>query len=314
MTQIILVGIGLEFAATLLGTLSKQSLRFSKLLEVRGRSVCGRLVLSVGLITNLFLGPAIDGLAYSFAPQSILAPLLGLDIIWNCVLAPFTLKETLTRGRLIGCLILTGGMVGTALTGPQTNSDHSLEALEHLLFQPRAYAYYALETALIFAGAVCIRLRPAGNHLRGFALGILGGVIGGNLFFLKATSELVTGSISDASYEVWLHPLPVALAIGAAACAAISAVLLTNGLREYEALSMVATYEGSMALSGCASGCAVMNEMDGQAPERILGYVVSLGLILFGLCVSQWGGSLQGITSGSCEKAAPLLEDEYVRV
>jgi len=315
------VGLCLETGATVLGTVGKQMLRFSKLLELEEREILGRMVLIAGLVTNIVLGPAVDGLAYSFAPQSILAPLLGMDIVWNCMLAPFTLKEKLTRGRLLGCIILSAGMAGTALAGPQEDSEHSLAYLKHLLVRPEALAYYLVEALLILVGTMCIKLRPAGDHMRGFAMGILGGIIGGNLFFLKATSELVTTSISNGSYEVWLEPLPFFLAFATLACAAVSAALLTNGMREHEALSMVATYEGSIALSGCASGSIVMAEMDGQAPERVMAYVASLALILLGLCVTQLGSAPEKNGSKcsngsncSCQKAEPLLKSDLAHL
>ena len=79
-----------------------------------------------GLFTNTVVGPLIDVSAYSFAPQSLVAPFGGrrtadpggrveeggvffcvfslfcwscggLDVVWNALLAPFILKEKLTR-------------------------------------------------------------------------------------------------------------------------------------------------------------------------------------------------------------------------
>ena len=55
------------------------------------------VAIRVGLCLNTACGPLLEMAAYTFAPQSTLAPFGGLDTVWNAMLAPFTLGETMTR-------------------------------------------------------------------------------------------------------------------------------------------------------------------------------------------------------------------------
>ena len=73
----------------------------------------------MGLVTNTVVGPLIDVSAYSFAPQSLVAPFGGLDVVWNALLAPFILNERLTRHRAVGSMLVMAGSIGSAIFGNQ---------------------------------------------------------------------------------------------------------------------------------------------------------------------------------------------------
>ena len=51
----------------------------------------------LGLVFNTACGPLLEVAAYTFAPQSTLAPFGGLDTVWNALLAPCTLGEKFTK-------------------------------------------------------------------------------------------------------------------------------------------------------------------------------------------------------------------------
>ena len=67
------------------------------------------MALTTGLVLNTAFGPIVDMAAYAFAPQSLIAPFGGLDVVWNTLSAPYTLGETLTRPRILGCSLIAGG-------------------------------------------------------------------------------------------------------------------------------------------------------------------------------------------------------------
>ncbi len=125
-----LLGIFLEVLATFVGTIGKQFVRFSTILidrkvaaadtaeapidldvsslprtkatQTPPAKTCGSwitptIAIRIGLFSNTLCGPLLEMAAYTFAPQSTLAPFGGLDTVWNALLAPFTLGEKFTR-------------------------------------------------------------------------------------------------------------------------------------------------------------------------------------------------------------------------
>lgn len=84
--------------------------------------------------------------AYAFAPQSILAPISGLDIVWNTLLAPCTLGEKLTGKRLIACLLITAGTVLIAVFGSHSEAEYTAAYLEEVLLRWQVATYFAIWT------------------------------------------------------------------------------------------------------------------------------------------------------------------------
>ena len=64
------------------------------------------------------LGPIAEVSAYAFAPQSLLAPLDGFDVIWNILLAPYTLGEAITGPKVMGTGLVFAGAVSAPIFGP----------------------------------------------------------------------------------------------------------------------------------------------------------------------------------------------------
>ena len=92
------VGCILDMFATFAGTVGKQFIRHS---HNTGR----RVFLYLGLLGTAVIDPIFDVSAYSFAPQSIITPMAGMVVVWNVLLAPYTLHEELTRTRKMGTFL-----------------------------------------------------------------------------------------------------------------------------------------------------------------------------------------------------------------
>ena len=134
-----LLGIGLELGATFAGTAGKQLIRYSTIIldddpdadspgegttrqstedmgvqlarpeTVEEKEAAANIAFKIGLFFQTLGAPLLEMSAYAFAAQSTLAPFGGLDTVWNALLAPYTLGETLTTRRLTGvCVIITG--------------------------------------------------------------------------------------------------------------------------------------------------------------------------------------------------------------
>ena len=95
-------GVLLDAVATLSGACGKQLLRHA---AVTGE-VC---YYPLGFLLTAIIDPLFDVTAYSYAAQSIIAPCAGLAVVWNVLLAPFMLGETVTPARAAGAAFICLG-------------------------------------------------------------------------------------------------------------------------------------------------------------------------------------------------------------
>eukprot|EP00420_Gonyaulax_spinifera_P032148 CAMPEP_0197880664 /NCGR_PEP_ID=MMETSP1439-20131203/8396_1 /TAXON_ID=66791 /ORGANISM="Gonyaulax spinifera, Strain CCMP409" /LENGTH=210 /DNA_ID=CAMNT_0043500227 /DNA_START=64 /DNA_END=693 /DNA_ORIENTATION=- len=206
------VGLGVlcEVCATLLGTMGKQLVTYSGRQDEHSRAV--RLKVT-GLLVTTFLGPLLDASAYAMAPQSLIAPLNGLDVVWNTCLAPLTLGERVTRTHISGAALVFLGSGLSACFGQHKSSSGTLEdAIK--IFNGRGFHIFCLVGGggLLVAFAV-VQRRPRGvrDWMRGVALGTSAGFVAGNMFFLSTALGLVRSCLYTGDWSAWRHFLPWAV-------------------------------------------------------------------------------------------------------
>jgi len=293
--QELAIGVTLGVLASMSGTAGKQCMRFSELQRRKGTAaaVCmGRMALAIGLALNILVGPLIDMGSYAFAPQSVIAPLGALDVVWNTLTAPFTLGETLTTQLFCGCCIIAVGAIMTSVVGSHDTGDFTIETIQEIIFRPAVAIYLmALGAWLIFNILVLLPRSAAppgepwapGDRIRGLSLGMTAGSIAGNMFCVKAFVEVAQGSIRDGAGEYWEHWLPYGLFAGALFFALTNLYFLTKAMREYEALFMGAVFEGSLVVSACVSGTIVFAEMESLEAWQICIYWLAILAIVVGI-------------------------------
>ena len=175
------VGIILDLIATLAGTVGKQLLRYAVVAK-------DMRAYPVGLLCTAVVDPAFDLTAYSFAAQSIIAPCAGMVVVWNVLLAPYTLKERLTASRLMGAALVCVGTVIMGLCGNHTDVERSVTEYLELFSRPAAVVYYFCFT--LYSGVMTYIIFRRGKFASNFALGALGGSLAGNMFTTKAVVEM----------------------------------------------------------------------------------------------------------------------------
>jgi len=278
------LGILLEVLSTMSGTIGKQLIRLSALRK-RSNPKYANTCFYGGLIINTLCGPAIDMAAYSFAPQSLIAPFGGLDVVWNALSAPYLLQEKMTLRRAVGCLLICIGTAIAGAVGSHTDKVYTIDYLEDLMLAPRVPIYFAAFFLWFLLNICCWQKRPKGNAVRGISLGMTAGTIAGNMFCVKAAVEIIQYSIDENTGEPWKHWLTYAMLIGAAFFAISNVKYMTTGLLEFEALFMVTVYEGSMIVANCISGSIVLKDLDGLEAWRIALYWLSVFTIVVGMVV-----------------------------
>lgn len=278
------VGIGLEILSTMSGTIGKQAIRMSETTKEKNPR-CSRILFATGLAVNTAVGPIIDMGAYSFAPQSLIAPFGGLDVVWNAILAPWVLKETLTVGRAMGCIFIVLGTGLAGMFGNHYEPEYTVEYLEETLLSYRVLIYFSCFFVWFMLNRFIFMQYGAGTTIRGLSLGCTAGTIAGNMFCVKAAIELIQRSIHGPDGTIWLTWLPYTMLVGAAFFALSNVVFMTKGLQEYEALFMVTIYEGSMIVSGCLSGAIVLKDLRDLETWRVCVYASGVLTIVFGMWV-----------------------------
>jgi len=288
-----LLGVGLELISTLSGTAGKQLIRYSEKSKDAGNLQRAHTSLRVGLALNMTVGPILDMGAYAFAPQSLIAPFGGLDVVWNMLVAPWTLHERLTFRRGCSIALIFIGTVLSVYFGEEDERQYTPEVLRELVLRSRTAVYAFAFLGWFLLNVFYLMKRPRGDPIRGFSLGATAGTVAGNMFCVKATTELIQTSIVDMSLEVWCHWISWAMAFGAAFFAVSNVYFMTKALREYEALFMVTLYEGSMLVANVISACVVLGDLDEKPMWRVVGYGLCVSLTVCGLTLLVSGEKWQ---------------------
>lgn len=275
----IFIGILLEITAAALGTLSKQLIAISEHLKKPW-------LFHIGATINIAVGPIVDASAYAFAPQVIVAPFACLDVIFNALTAPYTLKwqnEKLTKVHLIGTGFVAAGAVLTSVFADAENEVYTVYELESQLLRPESLIYLSTEFFLILVATLLLRRDLLSSRVRGISLGVIAGVLMGNVFFMKGLIGLIRHSLETGEVEAWVRVTPYICLIAAAGGAIVGHMFMRKGLGEYKGVFMVTIFEGAHIAAACLSGCVVMSEMSGAAWWRYVSYWASVLMITVGM-------------------------------
>lgn len=278
----IVIGVLLAVLAAAIGTTSKQLIAASEHWKKPW-------LFHLGAGMNIALGPVVDASAYAFAPQVIVAPFACLDVIFNALTAPYTLRwqnERLTRAHISGTAFVAIGAVFTSIFADVDNRVMSVRELEEqLFFRPTSLCYLFVELSAIGIVNVLLRKRLLSPAIRGIALGVIAGVLMGNVFFLKGLIGIIQTTVSTGRFDAWMRPTPYILAAAAAGGAVTGHLFMRKGLGEYKGIFMVTIFEGAHISAACLSGCIVMEEMVGASFWRYILYWLSVGLIVTGMLI-----------------------------
>lgn len=278
----IIIGIFLAILAAGVGTTSKQLIAASEHLKKPW-------LFHLGAGMNILIGPVVDASAYAFAPQVVVAPFACLDVIFNALTAPYTLhwqNERLTKAHIQGTVLVSVGAVCTSLFGDVDNKVLSVRELEEqLFFRPTSVAYMLVELTCIVAANVALKRRWFGPAFRGISLGVIAGVLMGNVFFLKGLLGIIQTTYSTGRWDAWTRPTPYILIVCAVIGAITGHIFMRKGLGEYKGIFMVTIFEGAHISAACLSGCVVMEEMVGAPFWKYIMYWTSVFSIIVGMAI-----------------------------
>ena len=166
------VGVFLDAIATLAGTGGKQLLRFA----VVKNNVW---YYPLGLVCTAVIDPAFDVSAYAFAAQSIISPMGAMVVVWNVLIAPCTLGETLTWSRKAGAGLIVIGTLFVGFFGNHNATEYTVDEYLQLFARPTALGYYFFSAVWL---CICgYYWRHGTPFVSGFYVGASGGYLAGNM-------------------------------------------------------------------------------------------------------------------------------------
>lgn len=290
------IGVALMLAKTLIIVIGLQVMRYSHSLTDAKRSQRLRYG---GMSLAMLIGPLMEMTAYAFAPQALLAPINGFDLIWNIFLSPYTLGEKHSKSTLLGTAVIFVGSVTATLCGPHQSKELSLHDLESHFLSMRFITYVIVCCTLFICGRSFLQWRknqlelPPGrtDFARGMLLGIGGGAVGGQSYFLSSAATLVHTNIVDGNWSAWADWLPWVVVGGAAGCGLLNARLMDKGLSEFNVNFFVPMFAGSAIIAGCVSAIVVLRETQNLKTWMMAMYLFGVSLMMFGLGVLTWDAS-----------------------
>lgn len=86
-------------------------------------------------------GSLLDFVAFGLAPQSLLAPLAALSLVWNLLLAPRFHNEKITRANCLSTIVICLGVTSTVVFASHASPSYGLSTLIALYRKPAMIAY-----------------------------------------------------------------------------------------------------------------------------------------------------------------------------
>ncbi|CAJ1430471.1 unnamed protein product [Effrenium voratum] len=291
-----LLGVLLAVFGTLVGTIGKQMIRRSEMYKQERQDRESTIMFTVGLALQVALNPLCDLAGYALAPASVIAPVTGMDIVWNTVIAPCSLNETLTFRRLLSTCIIFFAATASVLFRQINEVEWTAEYVEMVLLQNRTMLY-ALCFIAWYLWNVAVQTRyEKGSPVRGFSLGATAGSLAGNMWCTKITAVLTEQCVSG-NCAAWDHWVAWVCLCGAVFFSTSNLYYISRGMQQHEALFMVTVYMGSNIATNSLSAIVVLGEMDDAPWWKFAGYTACILLMMVGMAL---------LTSGEKDEARDL--------
>ena len=268
------LGIFLELLGTLFNVGGKQCIRYAQ--------ITGKMQFwLIGVVLWSVVYPVFDISALNFAPESTVFSVDGMIVVWNIILAPYTLGEPITRSKLTSALVVTVGTIGAGAFGSRADSATTSAEYMALLCSASSMFYYLLFFLVVGGCIVLLRRHDARSRVGGLLLGVLAGWFGGCAFFLKVLIQFVREDAWESGWLYFFGILTVAYMAFAVYC-------VSAALGRHEAVYIIPIYEGVLIVNGAVNGYLVLRDYEGDEAWRGVIYWLSVSTILLGLYLIVW--------------------------
>lgn len=213
----------------------------------------------------IVLGTGLGLAALAFAPQSIIAPLGGLTIVWNLLLS-----GSVTRAQVLGTLVTMMGMALVIWFGPSPQQQQTQQKTTP--FALLAKPTFELLVAVYLT--MCATMETAKSNLtlsrfwRRIAAGAVGGVVGGlSNVFAKSAIEYYSQQQQSMAYFQFYLVVCIALLLAGAQIA-----LFNQALASFPVITVVPVYMTSLMIFSTVSGGVAFDEFKNFGVLRSLAF------------------------------------------
>jgi magnesium transporter len=236
-------------------------------------------------MTILIIDACADFVWIGLAPQSLLAPLGGLSLGFNVLLAPiFHKKEKVTRSIVTATALIYMGTILTVLFAPDSAPSYSLTTLVEFSTNP-PFMVYALACIAFQGGMAYHGMRQSTFQLVHYC-GLAGCFGGQTILFAKSASELVKTALVSGNYQDWTtSPLPYLFVLGMIGTVLTQVNFLNTGLAKFDALVVVPVYQSFWNAFGITGGLIFFQEYKLMSTRDAAMYACGILITLMGVAI-----------------------------
>ncbi|CAE7242050.1 Mtpn [Symbiodinium natans] len=308
-----LLGVCLAVAGTLVGTIGKQMIRRAEMYKQDKQDRESAILFYVGLMLQVALNPLCDMAGYALAPATVIAPVTGMDIVWNTVIAPCSLGEKLTSRRLLSTCIIFFAATASVLFRPIKQVEWTTEYVETVLLQNRTLLYGLCFLAWYLWNVTIQTRYERGSPIRGFSLGATAGSLAGNMWCTKITATLA-GQCVNGNCDAWDDWVSWACLSGAIFFSTSNLYYISRGMQQHEALFMVTVYMGSNIATNSLSAIVVLSEMDNAPWWKFAGYIACILFMMVGMVLLTSGEKDSEARELECSPCVELAEAQHLAI
>eukprot|EP00938_MAST-03A_sp_MAST-3A-sp1_P001926 g1926.t1 len=269
--------------------LNATGMNFQKIGQQNGRGY----VTIFGLILSAIAGIS-DVSSFSFAPQSLLAPLGAITLVCNLLVAPLIdAKEKLTKIDILATTIISAGVVGcvSASLGDNEKSStapfRNLKDLEETITRPVALQFIcAVQALLAILFISMFRLEKTLDSSSSPGLrGAIYPIISGLLACLTVTSAKFAGEVTKLNDEssTWLLVCGWGMVAGGAV---MNTYMMNRGFSKgISSLFAVPVMSGCAVVFNTLSGAFFFGESSTFTAYQWKAIPISVGIVLLGISV-----------------------------
>jgi hypothetical protein len=242
----------------------------------------------------IILDSILDLVTFGLAPQSLLAPMAALTLVYNTLLAPVFLKESLAREDLIGTGFIAAGIILVVWFAEKETPEYTITEIRALYQTWNATMYFIIVGSFLGVTYFLTRaiskntkqvlqnMDPLRRKLYPFTYPILAGSFGGqSVLFAKAVVELVKTTFTVSNQFIYPEMyFFVALLAVSLYC---QTMFLNSGLKRFDSLFVVPVYQVAWIISGIAGGGVFYQEFNGMSGTEIIMFVSGCLVTFFGV-------------------------------
>eukprot|EP01029_Cantina_marsupialis_P014355 TRINITY_DN316_c0_g3_i1.p1 TRINITY_DN316_c0_g3~~TRINITY_DN316_c0_g3_i1.p1 ORF type:complete len:512 (-),score=122.73 TRINITY_DN316_c0_g3_i1:346-1881(-) len=278
----------------------------------------------------IILGSLGDFSALIFAAQSVVAVLGSLTLVSNVFVAPFLLKEKVSKTHYISTLLIVTGCIIAVAFGPHDESSYTISELVALYTTTRFVIYAVIIAGIIVGGLSLVgiietkyRIKSTNGHeasaqyqykypsaiclkFHRVSFAFLGGVMGAQSVLLgKSFAELIKasfkGDLMFANVSTYLIVIGMGLTIF------LQVRWLNFGLKRFGALYVVPVFQSIWTLTSIIGGLTIYNEI--SSLNGLTGFLFGCGILLtligvYHLSAKGTSSEIIEVNDDECEKHA----------